>query len=978
MGTSLRAPQLEAQAAGLAGGGCQAGTASEAAEAPATETEGPPSRDIDQLGRAPEASAAGVEGQRRQHDGQAPGAAAVGAMWLQGAAGVTPVSAGAEQPGAGPAAALQAPAGDSPHTEAQPNASRQSTGAAVAQPPAAGQPEEAQRRAQAELEAEIVRQVEFYFSDANLPTDDFLIKQVRSNPEGWVPVKVVGSFNKMKKLSRKLKVVAEALRQSQQLEVSADGQRVRRRAPLPDVDLDAVRLCTVIADNLPEKPTIEMVMGMFGAAGEVAMVRIRKPDQPEPLLTKGLRSEVAFSNKTYALVEYTTPQEAQRAVETLNDTTNWRTGLRVRPLLRQAPARGKAKQQAAQHAPNSQQAQQPRRQQQQQPLTPQQQQPEVSKQGVELAVAAAPATPAASAVALAPTSAPPAAALVLPPPPLPAGKAPPPPPAGAPPLVPLPPVQPHQQQRQQDRRQQQQQQQQPAVQQLAPLPPGAAAEGWVSLGIMQQAQLALLPQQLQQQAAAAGLAPGLRPTQPHAPLLAPQGLQPLSVGEPLQRVVHPQDHVGQQPQHGQHEEYLSSLSADAVPWPAPAPKPAVLAQSAPAGGLQGSEGPAEEAAPVEVGGWKSLHILEQLAAAAPHHAQHSQQVQQEVQHLASSDERHASAPGATNAGAVGPGNPGAGAAAASHGSEPPLVVHHACEGPPPGFGNAAAVAHAGLSHALPPPPPTAAPPPPGQAKSQPPQQQQQQQAPNGQGLGGYPNPHSVLSHQQTHSLQNGSQDVRYTQHHHEERPFAPRYQQHQPHDGPHVHQQQEQQQHHHHQAIQPAGQHQHPHNHDLQQQQEQQHGKPQGGHQNKKHHEWETGRRRKDYASWASGASARAAQQAQHSTAGNGGASDASEHGSEGGSATEGVPQHPPHHQQHPHPLQQLLQQGKQHGAVLFLGGLRQPINPDGTRGFIMGRGRALQQLMPAAPGAPAVSALGMRGKAVVDTSVGEAAVETA
>lgn len=37
----------------------------------------------------------------------------------------------------------------------------------------------------------------------------------------------------------------------------------------------------------------EQVMGMFSAAGEVVMVRIRKPDQPEPLLTKGLRSEVS-------------------------------------------------------------------------------------------------------------------------------------------------------------------------------------------------------------------------------------------------------------------------------------------------------------------------------------------------------------------------------------------------------------------------------------------------------------------------------------------------------------------------------------------------------------------------------------------------------------------------------------------------------------------------------------------------------------
>jgi hypothetical protein len=46
--------------------------------------------------------------------------------------------------------------------------------------------DDAQQRAKAaEVDAEVVRQVEFYFSDANLPTDDFLLKQVRSNPDGW-------------------------------------------------------------------------------------------------------------------------------------------------------------------------------------------------------------------------------------------------------------------------------------------------------------------------------------------------------------------------------------------------------------------------------------------------------------------------------------------------------------------------------------------------------------------------------------------------------------------------------------------------------------------------------------------------------------------------------------------------------------------------------------------------------------------------
>ena len=36
-----------------------------------------------------------------------------------------------------------------------------------------------------QLTAQIVKQVNFYFSDANLPTDAFLLKEVHKNPEGW-------------------------------------------------------------------------------------------------------------------------------------------------------------------------------------------------------------------------------------------------------------------------------------------------------------------------------------------------------------------------------------------------------------------------------------------------------------------------------------------------------------------------------------------------------------------------------------------------------------------------------------------------------------------------------------------------------------------------------------------------------------------------------------------------------------------------
>lgn len=138
----------------------------------------------------------------------------------------------------------------------------------------------------------------------------------------------------MKKLTRSLPVIAAAIQEgSSALEISPDGHSVRRLASLPEVDLDEVRRRTVMADNLPDNATIEQVIEMFSPAGEVVMARIRKPEAPEPLLTRGLKGDVAKTNRTYALIEFATPDQAHQAVKLLHEPDNWRTGLRVRRLL---------------------------------------------------------------------------------------------------------------------------------------------------------------------------------------------------------------------------------------------------------------------------------------------------------------------------------------------------------------------------------------------------------------------------------------------------------------------------------------------------------------------------------------------------------------------------------------------------------------------------------------------------------------------
>ncbi|KAL0028664.1 hypothetical protein WJX79_009222 [Trebouxia sp. C0005] len=154
-----------------------------------------------------------------------------------------------------------------------------------------------QQGSEVDLVAKIVKQVNFYFSDTNLPTDNFLLKEVRKTPEGWVPIRLIASFKRMKSLSKDIKVIAAALETSTELVVS--GHRVRRKEPLPQVDETEVLYRTAIVDNLPDQATIDSLTGMFSAAGKVKM-------------------------------------QVAAAVKQLTDSNNWRSGLRVRPLLRHA------------------------------------------------------------------------------------------------------------------------------------------------------------------------------------------------------------------------------------------------------------------------------------------------------------------------------------------------------------------------------------------------------------------------------------------------------------------------------------------------------------------------------------------------------------------------------------------------------------------------------------------------------------------
>ncbi|XP_059289020.1 la-related protein 6A isoform X1 [Lycium ferocissimum] len=184
-----------------------------------------------------------------------------------------------------------------------------------------------------DLRIKIVKQVEYYFSDENLPTDKFLLKYVTRDKEGFVPVKVIASFRKVKKLTRETSIISAALRESSFLVVSPDGGKVKRLHPLPLSEIKDPKVCTVLVENLPEDRSVDNLRRIFGQAGNVKHITIRDPHtERDP--RKCTTAEKLLSGKLHALVEYSTVEAAEKAVAILNDEQDWRFGLRVKLLMK--------------------------------------------------------------------------------------------------------------------------------------------------------------------------------------------------------------------------------------------------------------------------------------------------------------------------------------------------------------------------------------------------------------------------------------------------------------------------------------------------------------------------------------------------------------------------------------------------------------------------------------------------------------------
>lgn len=87
------------------------------------------------------------------------------------------------------------------------------------------------------LESDIIKQIEYYFGDANLFRDKFLQTEIAKD-EGWVPLATMLTFKRLAALSTDPNVIVDALNKSDEglVEISENRERIRRHPerPLPE------------------------------------------------------------------------------------------------------------------------------------------------------------------------------------------------------------------------------------------------------------------------------------------------------------------------------------------------------------------------------------------------------------------------------------------------------------------------------------------------------------------------------------------------------------------------------------------------------------------------------------------------------------------------------------------------------------------------------------------------------------------------
>lgn len=167
-----------------------------------------------------------------------------------------------------------------------------------------------------EAKAAARKQLEFYFSDSNLPRDAFMLEKVSESSDGFVPLALLCTFKRMRKHlglpdtakqdtvnEEVLTELAAALEQSDTIAVKGDKKAIKRKTPLdyPTAILQQIDVPSLYAAPFPHDATLDAMIAVFEGVAPVVALRMRRH-----IVTKDFRGSV--------FVEFGSEEVAQKVM----------------------------------------------------------------------------------------------------------------------------------------------------------------------------------------------------------------------------------------------------------------------------------------------------------------------------------------------------------------------------------------------------------------------------------------------------------------------------------------------------------------------------------------------------------------------------------------------------------------------------------------------------------------------------------------
>lgn len=159
-----------------------------------------------------------------------------------------------------------------------------------------------------DLEKKIIRQIEYYFGDMNLPRDKFLQEKIKED-DGWVSLDIMLNFNRLKTISDDKEIIAKAMKKSTSglVEVNDDSAKIRRcpNKPLPDNTKerkDDINARSVYAKGFQTDSTLDSLQTFFEQFGKIDSIFMRR-----------LKDKTTFKGSVF--VTFANLDEAKKFVE---------------------------------------------------------------------------------------------------------------------------------------------------------------------------------------------------------------------------------------------------------------------------------------------------------------------------------------------------------------------------------------------------------------------------------------------------------------------------------------------------------------------------------------------------------------------------------------------------------------------------------------------------------------------------------------